>query len=167
MFSPLKDPKRRSLKDVNHLRGLAFGFIVLRKAGCSCCVCVLPGLATRQVTKDLKCVKVPILVVCVRPRELSMVTAYRLTVARKVAIRSQAFGLCVSRNSSELFVVDRRIARRTNLPLPFLVFLLLLARIPAQLTADTVDPVFASPALSLHAGKGITAGADRHVVSGE
>lgn len=49
-------------------------------------------------------------------------------------------------------------------PLP--ISFLLLPGIPSQLPADAVHPVLAPPALRLHAGKGVSAGGNSHVVAG-
>lgn len=45
------------------------------------------------------------------------------------------------------------------------LILLLLPRIPSQLSPDTIDPILAAPTVGLDAGERKTAGADGHVVS--
>ena len=49
---------------------------------------------------------------------------------------------------------------------PLLIRLLLLPRIPPQLPADAVDPVFAAAAMGLDRGEGVATGADSDVVAG-
>lgn len=51
--------------------------------------------------------------------------------------------------------------------LPFLVGLLLLPRVPPELTTDTIHPVLGAAALSLDAGEGEAAGGDGDIVPGE
>lgn len=49
--------------------------------------------------------------------------------------------------------------------IPLSIGLLLLPGVPPQLPADTVHPVLAPPPLCLHAGEGVPAGRDGHVVA--